>query len=102
MSYRVDKEETTQDILPVPRHDATEALKAVKAGKANEVDIAALILAENIDMAGSEEWTKDEDKRLIRKVDLRLIPIVCPSTRRTTRCITDALIAFRLCDIVGP
>lgn len=58
-------------------HSADEAIRAVKQGRANEVDIAALILAENLNVAGTEnEWTPQEDKRLMRKVDWRLIPIV--------------------------
>lgn len=54
----------------------SDALKAVKAGRANDVDIAAMILADNVDVAGSEEWTKAEDITLMRKVDWRLVPIV--------------------------
>lgn len=65
-----------QNIILTPQVDVEEALRAVKAGKANEVDIAALILSENLDDAATDEWTKEEDKRLVRKVDLRLIPIV--------------------------
>lgn len=58
-------------------HPADEALRAVKQGRASQVDIAALILAENIDAGTQAEWTPEEDKKLIQKVDWRLIPIVC-------------------------
>jgi hypothetical protein len=73
-----EKSSQADDIVaPSPDyHDPVEALKAVKAGKADEVDIAARILAENFDNAGTEPWTKEEDKSLMRKVDWRLIPIV--------------------------
>jgi ribonuclease D len=73
-----EKNSQADDIVaPSPDyHDPVEALKAVKAGKADEVDIAARILAENFDNAGTEPWTKQEDKSLMRKVDWRLIPIV--------------------------
>ncbi|KAH8648195.1 putative allantoate permease [Tricladium varicosporioides] len=59
-----------------PETEAVEALKAVKAGHANDVDIAAQILANNIDVGGVESWTAGEDKKLIQKVDWRLIPIL--------------------------
>lgn len=56
--------------------DAVKAVKAVKAGNAKDVDIAAQILAEYATTMGPEGWTKEEEKKLMRKVDLRLIPIV--------------------------
>lgn len=65
-----------ENIAAAPDFEAVEALKAVKAGHADDVDIAARILADNIDIAGTETWTVAEDKRLIKKVDWRLIPIV--------------------------
>jgi hypothetical protein len=63
-------------ITTAPTFEAVDALKAVKAGHADDVDIAAQILANNIDIPGTDSWTVAEDKRLIRKVDWRLIPIV--------------------------
>lgn len=78
MSPPVDQEKMAQanDIAFAPELEAVEALKAVKAGHADDVDIAAQILANNIDIAGNESWELDEDKSLMRKVDWRLIPIV--------------------------
>jgi MFS transporter, ACS family, allantoate permease len=64
------------EITAAPELEAVEALKAVKAGHADDVDIAARILADNIDIAGAEIWTVAEDKKLIKKVDWRLIQIV--------------------------
>jgi MFS transporter, ACS family, allantoate permease len=60
----------------VPLTVAPVAVKAIKTGKANEVDIAAQILADYADTMGPEGWTKEEEKKLMRKVDWWLIPIV--------------------------
>ena len=58
---------------------AKSAVKAVVNGDAKNVDVAAQILAEY----GEEfdrTWTPEEEKRLIRKVDWMIVPIVsCPS-----------------------
>lgn len=78
MSPAADQEKMAHrnDIAFAPELEAVEALKAVKAGHADDVDIAAQILANNIDIAGSESWSLAEDKSLMRKVDWRLIPIL--------------------------
>jgi MFS transporter, ACS family, allantoate permease len=52
------------------------AVKAVKAGNADDVDIAAQVIANYADEMGDGTWTKEEEKRLMRKVDWWLIPIV--------------------------
>lgn len=49
--------------------------KAVKAGNAKDVDIAAQILAQYTDDDG-RSWTEEEEKKLIRKVDWMIVPIV--------------------------
>lgn len=54
--------------------NAKAALKAVEAGHAKDVDIAAQILADYADE--DQNWTKEEEKRLIRKVDWMIVPIV--------------------------
>ncbi|KAH9902346.1 putative allantoate permease [Xylariomycetidae sp. FL2044] len=54
---------------------AEAAVKAVKAGRAKDVDIAAQIIAE-FGEDGTITWTPEEEKKLIRKVDWRLIPIL--------------------------
>lgn len=59
-----------------PVGDTPVAVKAIKTGNANEVDIAAQILADYADTMGPEGWTKEEEKKLMRKVDWWLIPIV--------------------------
>ena len=64
------------EVTDAHEFEASEALKAVKAGHADEVDIAAQVLANNLASMGSETWTLEEDKKLIHKVDCRLIPIV--------------------------
>jgi hypothetical protein len=80
MTTSRDQEKMTSspdpEISIAPETEAIEALKAVKAGHANDVDIAAQILANNIHAAGIETWTAEEDRKLIRRVDWRLIPIV--------------------------
>lgn len=53
------------------------AVKAVKAGNAKDVDIAAQIIADYADEMGEDGWGKEEEKKLMRKVDWWLIPIVC-------------------------
>ncbi len=65
-----------------PAGDTPIAVKAVKTGNANDVDIAAQILADYADTLGPEGWTKEEEKKLIRKVDWYLIPIVRICFRR--------------------
>lgn len=52
------------------------AVKAVKAGNAKDIDIAAQIIADYADEIGSDGWSKEEEAKLIRKVDWWLIPIV--------------------------
>ena len=56
---------------------ATSAIKAVKDGNAEGVDIAARILAEYGE-DNDEGWTPEEEKKLIRKVDWMIIPVVSP------------------------
>lgn len=66
---------------------AEAAVKAVKGGRAKDVDIAANFMAEH-GGDGSITWTAEEEKRLIRKVDWHLIPIVswtCLHTPTNTR-----------------
>lgn len=60
---------------------AEAAVKAVKAGHAKDVDIAAQIIAE-YGGDGAVTWTAEEEKRLIRRVDWRLVPIVSRHTRQ--------------------
>ena len=55
---------------------AEAAVKAVKSGRAKDVDIAAQIIAENAGEMHGEEWTVHDDKQLMRKIDWRLVPIV--------------------------
>jgi len=65
------------DIAFVPAEiEATEAVNAVKEGHADDVDIAAQILAENVGAEGIESWSAEEDKKLMWRVDWRLVPIV--------------------------
>ncbi|KAK9777593.1 putative Major facilitator superfamily (MFS) profile domain-containing protein [Seiridium cardinale] len=54
---------------------AEAAVKAVKAGRAKDVDIAAQIIAQ-YGGDGTITWTKEEEKKLIRKVDWHIIPIL--------------------------
>lgn len=54
---------------------AKSAVKAVENGQGKDVDIAAQIIAEYGDEF-DRSWTPDEEKRLIRKVDWMIVPIV--------------------------
>lgn len=54
---------------------ADVAVKVVRAGRARDVDVAAEIIAEYGHEMGNG-WTPAEEKKLIRKVDLRMVPIV--------------------------
>ena len=69
------KENPITEVAPA-EITAEEAVKAIKAGRAKDVDIAAQIIAENADAVGNEPWSVKEDKQLMRKVDWRLVPIV--------------------------
>lgn len=51
------------------------AVKAVKAGNAKDVDIAAQIIADYAEEM-VDGWSEEEEKKLIRKVDWWLVPIV--------------------------
>lgn len=74
----------TQNILPVetcsdvnaPVTTVDAALKAVKAGNAKDVDIAAQIIADYADEIGADGWSKEEERKLLRKVDWWIVPIV--------------------------
>lgn len=59
---------------------AAAAVKAIKAGKTQDIDIAAQIIAQYSD-EGDQTWTEEEEKRLVRKVDWMLVPIVSCSSR---------------------
>ena len=56
---------------------AKAAVKAVNAGRAEDVDIAAQIIAKHGQEFEGEPWPAAEEKRLMRRIDWRLIPIVC-------------------------
>lgn len=62
---------------------AQSAVKAVKAGD-KDVDIAAQIIANYTEENGDRSWTPQEEKKLMRKVDWWLIPIVCFIITRET------------------
>ncbi|KAJ5087253.1 hypothetical protein N7456_010869 [Penicillium angulare] len=53
---------------------AEAALKAIKAGRKKDVDIAAQIISDYADQGDGESWSLEEEKKLIRRVDWRLIP----------------------------
>lgn len=55
---------------------AESAVQAVKAGRAQDVDIAAKFIAEHGHELNGNDYTKEEEKRMLRKVDWRLVPIV--------------------------
>ena len=55
----------------------TQALKALEGQRQEEVDIAAQVIKDNAAEAGDEPWTSAEDKKLMKKVDWRIVPVVC-------------------------
>lgn len=63
---------------------AKAAVKAVKAGRAKDVDIAAQIIAAHGQEMDGETWSVAEEKKLMRKVDWHLIPIVNPHNQMTS------------------
>lgn len=68
---------TADDEIKSPAITAEAAVKAIKAGRKNDVDIAAQIISDYADQGDGESWSPEEEKRLIRRVDWRLIPTVC-------------------------
>jgi hypothetical protein len=69
-------DETITDEPKTDTITAETAIKAVNAGD-KDVDIAAQILAEYAQEGGDKSWTPEEEKKLMRKIDWWLIPIVC-------------------------
>jgi MFS transporter, ACS family, allantoate permease len=55
---------------------AETAVKAVKAGRAKDVDIAARFIADHGHELHGNQYSEDEERKVIRKVDWRLVPIV--------------------------
>ncbi|CAI7621439.1 unnamed protein product [Penicillium pancosmium] len=53
---------------------AEAAVKAIKAGRNKDVDIAAQIVSDYADQMDGETWSVEEERRLIRRIDWRLIP----------------------------
>ncbi|KAJ5546794.1 hypothetical protein N7494_004379 [Penicillium frequentans] len=53
---------------------AEAAVKAIKAGHNKDVDIAAQIISDYADQMDGESWSIEEERRLIRRIDWRLIP----------------------------
>lgn len=78
---------------------AAAAVKAVKAGHAKDVDIAAQILAQ-YGNENDRNWSEEEEKKLIRKVDWMIVPIVRCSNRHETIMLIFVLVALCLCYII--
>lgn len=55
---------------------ADAAVKAIKAGRNKDVDIAAQIISDYADQMDGESWSVEEEKKLMRRIDWRLIPTV--------------------------
>lgn len=72
------------------------AVKAVKSGTAKDIDIAAQIIAEHGHEIGSNGWSSEEEKKLMRKVDWRLVPIVRTTTLHSPH-LTDGEIQLFVC-----
>lgn len=55
---------------------ADAAVKAIQAGRKKDVDIAAQIISDYADQNDGDTWSVEEEKKLIRRIDWRLIPTV--------------------------
>lgn len=55
---------------------ADAAVKAIKAGRNKDVDIAAQIVSDYADQMDGDTWSVEEERKLIRRIDWRLIPTV--------------------------
>jgi len=55
---------------------AEAAVKAIKAGRNKDVDIAAQIISDYADQMDGDSWSVEEERKLIRRIDWRLIPTV--------------------------
>ncbi|KAL4784161.1 putative allantoate permease [Aspergillus varians] len=77
---------------------AEAAIKAVKAGD-QDVDIAAQILADYADEM-RDGWSEEEEKKLIRRVDWRLVPVlfVCATLSGLDKTAISAAAIYNLRD----
>ena len=73
------------------------AVKAIKAGNAKGIDIAAQIIVEHGHEIGSHGWSPEEEKKLMRKVDWRLVPIVSSTTFVFITIVTNAVEQLFVC-----
>lgn len=76
-----DEINVAQDRVSTDRDSPSEftseaAATAIKAGQGKSVDVAARFIAEHGHELRENDYSKDEEKRIIRKVDWRLVPIV--------------------------
>jgi ACS family allantoate permease-like MFS transporter len=67
---------TVSDEPKVVGVTAEAAVKAIKAGRNKDVDIAAQIVSDYADQMTGETWSVEEEQKLIRRIDWRLIPTV--------------------------
>lgn len=72
---------TVDQVAPSDEHKGTgstaeAAVKAIKAGRNKDVDIAAQIVSDYADQMDGETWSAEEERRLIRRIDWKLIPTV--------------------------
>lgn len=67
---------TISDEPKGPSITAEAAVKAIKAGRNKDVDIAAQIISDYANQMDGESWSVEEERKLIRRIDWRLIPTV--------------------------
>ncbi|KAJ6069880.1 hypothetical protein N7499_011767 [Penicillium canescens] len=65
---------TISDEPKGPSITAEAAVKAIKAGRNKDVDIAAQIISDYANQMDGESWSVEEERKLIRRIDWRLIP----------------------------
>ncbi|KAL4954529.1 allantoate permease [Aspergillus filifer] len=92
------EKEVVEETTSKPALTAGAAVKAVKAGD-QDVDIAAQIIADYGEEM-SEGWSKDEEKKLMRRVDWRLIPVlfVCATLSGLDKTAISAAAIYHLRD----
>lgn len=70
---------------------------SIKAGRNKDVDIAAQIVSDYADQMAGETWSVEEEQKLIRRIDWRLIPTVRIPVLRTSTSLSTNLAQLFVC-----
>jgi histidinol dehydrogenase len=88
---------TVSDEPKVVGVTAEAAVKAIKAGRNKDVDIAAQIISDHADQMAGETWSVEEEQKLIRRIDWRLIPTVRIPVMRISTSLSTNLAQLFVC-----